>query len=137
MVRKVQVMLLRTLCVLTAFVFVHALTGCGGGDGLVEVTGTVKTEDGSVPKAQMMSINFQPEDTKLKTPSASIDPQDGSFKLKVDGIGDGAYPGKYTIEVNLIEDYNKSSQPKRPKVEPSTVEIKKGEANKFEFKIKK
>lgn len=130
-------MLIRTLCVLTAFVLVHALTGCGDGDGLIEVTGTVKTADGSVPKSQMMTINFQPEDPKLKTPSSSIDPQDGSFKLIVDGIGDGAYPGKYTVEVNLIEDYNKSAQPKRPKVEPSTVEIKKGEANKFEFKIKK
>lgn len=137
MARKVQVMLIRTLCVLTAFVLVHALTGCGDGDGLIEVTGTVKTADGSVPKSQMMTINFQPEDPKLKTPSSSIDPQDGSFKLIVDGIGDGAYPGKYTVEVNLIEDYNKSAQPKRPKVEPSTVEIKKGEANKFEFKIKK
>ncbi len=85
------------------------LVGCGGGDGRMQVTGSVKYEDGSIPKgATPPVVRFEPEDPNLPNMRPAIgyiDAETGEFDLYCVKPGDGAYPGKYKVTLRVNTTY--------------------------------
>jgi hypothetical protein len=84
------------------------LVGCGKSDGRMQVTGTLKYEDGTVPKgASPAVVRFEPEDPNapnVRPATGYPNAETGEFELYCVKPGDGAYPGKYkvTLMVNSL-----------------------------------
>jgi hypothetical protein len=74
--------------------------GCNHGPKMVQVKGTVHNKDGSVPKAGVAVVRFEPTlDSKAeirKGASGSIQ-SDGSFEVWTRKPGDGIYVGQYDV----------------------------------------
>ncbi len=83
----------RTLLMLLGCVgFVFAV-GCGSGNDLMQVKGTVTHQGKPVPN---LYLTFMPTDPHKQAPSSSTTDATGKFELKVGGQG-GIMPGKYII----------------------------------------
>jgi hypothetical protein len=89
------------------------LLGCGASDGRLQVTGSVKFDDGTPAKgATAAVVRFEPEDPNAPNARAAtgyVDGETGEFSLYSVKPGDGANPGKY--KVTLIVN---SMYPPRP-----------------------
>lgn len=85
------------------------LAGCGSSDGRMQVTGTLKYEDGTVPKgATAPVVRFEPEDPNqpnMRPAMGYVDAETGAFDLYCVKPGDGAYPGKYKVVVRVDTTY--------------------------------
>jgi hypothetical protein len=106
MTRSSQLWLVFSVASLSALA---ALTGCGDPEGRVQVTGSVKFEDGTIPKgATQGTIRFEPEDASIpniRPGQGMIDPQTGEYSLWTIKPGDGAYPGKYKVTIRVDTTY--------------------------------
>ena len=85
------------------------LPGCGKSDGRLQVTGTVKYEDGTVPKGATSGVvRFDPEDPNLpnvRPAMGYINGETGEFELYSVKPGDGATPGSYKVSLIINRDY--------------------------------
>lgn len=85
-----------------------AAVGCGESKGRLQVTGTVKHPDGSVPQGPASGyVDFTPEDMSApnaRAATGAINKETGEFTLYTEKPGDGAAPGKYkvTLRINSI-----------------------------------
>jgi hypothetical protein len=83
--------------------------GCGDAEGKLNVTGSVKHPDGSVPKGLGPGyVSFVPEDTNApgaRGASGAIDATTGEFTLFTQKPGDGAFPGKYKVTLKIDTSY--------------------------------
>jgi hypothetical protein len=83
--------------------------GCGDAEGRLQVTGSVKHPDGTVPKGPASGyvyFNLEPDPATPQARSATgvIDKETGEFELYTEKPGDGAFPGKYkvTLRINSV-----------------------------------
>jgi len=85
------------------------LAGCGNSDGRLKVTGSLKYEDGSVPKGATPAVlRFEPEDPNqpnVRPATGYVNAETGEFDLYCIKPGDGAYPGKYKVVVRVDNSY--------------------------------
>ena len=83
------------------------LTGCKHGASMYQVSGKVSYKDGSVPKARVRLVRFEPTKestaTIRKAATGAIDPKDGSFTLFTRVPGDGVHPGEYIVAFTLCK----------------------------------
>jgi hypothetical protein len=95
-----------TLPSLLITIVLIGLAGCSGSEGLYPVSGTVKYEDGGVPRGEIADITFQPVEgsTATKGASGKIAP-DGTFELTTFKQGDGAFAGEYQVTLMVLESY--------------------------------
>lgn len=74
--------------------------GCNHGPKMVHVKGTVLNKDGSVPKAGVAVVRFEPTPDSTaeirKGATGSIE-RDGSFEVWTRKPGDGIYVGQYDV----------------------------------------
>ncbi|MEO2050006.1 MAG: hypothetical protein ABGX16_25905 [Pirellulales bacterium] len=141
-----QLLFIRASLVVTSFfgaLILAALVGCGKANPYLQVTGTVKFDDGTVPQGDISSITFQPKSGGIDSKGAqgTIEP-DGSFQLHSERPGDGAKPGNYAVTVQVMVGYpqGKSVVPLKytdPRKTPLTAEIKASGENQFSFTIEK
>ncbi len=123
--------------------------GCPDSQGLVNVTGSVKYPDGTVPKGLGTSyVSFVPEDLnapKARGASGIIDPETGEFELYTVKPGDGATPGKYRVTLKIDTAYppkpNGASslvppEYNNPEKTPLTAEISSSQ-KRFDFEVPK
>lgn len=118
--------------------------GCGGPPvRLVPVEGTVVFKTGSMPRAEIAKICFDPvTDDKQrirKTASGDIGP-DGRFALMTLRPGDGVIPGRYKVLFTIRKTYlgNDSLVPDRyasPDSTPFEVTVQPGSNPPFHFEI--
>jgi hypothetical protein len=87
----------RILVSVTAPLFVLTLAGCGGGPGLVPVTGTLKYKGTPVANAE---VHLVPEDGKGRPSSGQTDAS-GRFKLNFDRTHEGVVAGKHRVCVKM------------------------------------
>jgi hypothetical protein len=81
--------------------------GCQGNAlGLVNVDGTVKCADGTVPAGEVRTIRFEPIEgsTSARAATAEIQP-DGSFQMMTLKPGDGVVPGEYAVTLVIWKTY--------------------------------
>jgi hypothetical protein len=75
----------------------------------LQVTGTVKHPDGSVPKSEASGhVQFSPEDGSVPNArggQAIFDKETGEFALYTERPGDGILPGKYKVTFRINKDY--------------------------------
>jgi len=83
--------------------------GCGDSKGRLQVTGTVKHPDGTVPKSESSGqVQFTPEDASVPNArggQATIDKETGEFSLYTEQPGDGILPGKYKVTFRINKNY--------------------------------
>jgi hypothetical protein len=79
------------------------VAGCGAGDELVQVTGTVKNADGSVIQHESGQVLFQP--TEAGQPASGGVEPDGSFTMMTEKPGDGVKPGHYKVVLQIWKSY--------------------------------
>lgn len=91
--------LVRGLCVFLS----ATVLGCGNADGLIPVTGTVKTADGGVPQGESATVWFEPVG-EGRLASGTI-AKDGSFTMMTEKPGDGVAPGAYKVVLKVWKDY--------------------------------
>lgn len=84
-----------------------AALGCGNGDAAVQVTGTVKSTDGSPIVGESGSVEFRPT-ADGKAASAAIEP-DGSFEAMTEKQGDGVLPGQYKVTLHIFKNYREQT----------------------------
>ncbi len=88
------------------FVCLLALAGCNRGPEMYQVRGHVFYKDGTVPRAAVAVVVFQPKkDTTAeirKGASGAINP-DGSFVLWTRKAGDGVYKGEYNVGFTVLK----------------------------------
>lgn len=72
--------------------------GCGGGDALIPVTGTVKNADGAPLAFEAGTVSFVPSGSE-KPADGKVDPS-GSFTMN-----DGVQSGKYKVVIQLWKNY--------------------------------
>jgi hypothetical protein len=119
------------------------LTGCGRGDPHVPVTGTVKFADGSIPKADIASITFQPAAGGPGTKGASsLIAEDGSFSLRTVKPGDGALPGDYLVTVHVTDGYPRGKSLvadvyTKPDTTPLKATVDASKKNHFDFVVER
>lgn len=77
--------------------------GCGGGDGLINVTGTVSSVDGSPLKGESSLVVFE-STSGGKSASGALN-DDGSFEMMTARPGDGMQPGTYKVVLKVWENY--------------------------------
>ena len=138
MVRRVQ-----WLMSALAVAFVFTAWGCGSGHGYRPVTGTVKYSDGSLPKAEMATVTFEPEDGSAAAKGASGDiAEDGTFELTTIDPGDGAAPGDYRVTVKIMDGYPDpkfavANEFTDPALTPLKATVKPSGENHFDFEVEK
>jgi hypothetical protein len=82
------------------------VAGCGDPEGRVQVTGSVKFEDGTIPKgATTGTLRSEPEDPNIRPAQGMIDPATGEYSLFTVKPGDGAFPGKYKVTIRVDTTY--------------------------------
>lgn len=120
-----------------------ALTaGCGGGDGVLEVTGVVTNADGSPIQFEAGSVLFQPattgEGAAGKHATGEVKP-DGTFTMMTRVPGDGMQPGPYKVVLQLWKNYSKQQLAVPKKYGDATTTPLEatvdGEHTHFEFKV--
>ena len=129
------------------------LLGCSSAEEqpfqVVPVTGTVKFEDGSVPKGTFATIRFEPNEIpkragRTANPSSGNIQEDGSFQLTYYGQ-DGAIVGKHKVTIAILANYPPG--PNDPPViadmykdastTPLGAEVELDGDNIFHFKVEK
>ena len=129
------------------------VAGCYGSEDwpyeMAVVSGTVKFEDGTVPKGDQMSIRFVPDGIaqqgKFPPMAAAGEIQsDGTFKLMAH-VREGAIVGNYKVVITILGKY--PPNPRTPlvihrdygdeKKPPLRAAVKSGKTNEFDFKVKK
>jgi hypothetical protein len=78
-------------------------SGCGDGNGLVPVTGTVKFADGAPLAFEAGNVSFVPSGSQ-KPASGAVD-QTCSFAMTTAAPNDGVQPGNYKVVVQLWKNY--------------------------------
>lgn len=82
------------------------LIGCNHGPEMYHVQGKVLYKDGTVPRAAVAVVFFQPKADSTavirKSASSTIKP-DGSFDLWTRKGGDGVNKGEYSVGFNIIK----------------------------------
>lgn len=118
------------------------MTGCGGGDEALQVTGVVTNADGSPIPCESGTVLFQPtgsgENSTGQHASGEVKP-DGAFTMMTKVPGDGMKPGQYKVVLQLWKSYRdgKLAVPKQYG-EASTTPLEAtvdGEHTHFEFKV--
>jgi hypothetical protein len=88
-----------------ALLLLVSTVGCNRGPRMYQVKGQVSFKNGSVPKAPVCVVYFQPSKDSAavikKGASGAINP-DGSFELTTRVAGDGVYEGKYDVGFNVL-----------------------------------
>ena len=105
----------RGICVTVALV---AFAGCGGEPFThVQVSGTVKYDDGSLIPVEMMELTFQPQaeavdaKTHPRPGHASVDIATGEFKrATTHKPGDGLVAGKHKVKITAYDASQQVSQ---------------------------
>jgi len=85
---------------------VALMAGCGGG-GAIQVTGVVKSADGSPIQCESGTVLFQPvvgEGVAGEHASGAVLP-DGTFTMMTKVPGDGVKPGQYKVVLQLWKSY--------------------------------
>jgi hypothetical protein len=99
-----------------------AALGCGDSKGRLQVTGSVKFPDGTIPQGPASGyVQFNVDDTgspDARGASGAIDKETGEFVLYTEKPGDGAYPGKYKVTLAVSSTY-----PPRPNGASSLVPL--------------
>ncbi len=75
---------------------------------MLPVTGSVKFEDGSIPKGQASGyVEFAPAGGTAASKGATgiIDKETGEFELYTTKPGDGVLPGSYTVTLRVNSKY--------------------------------
>jgi hypothetical protein len=111
----------RSAAAIGCLVAIAPMAGCGESEGMVPVTGSVKFEDGSIPKGQASGyVEFAPAGGTLASKGATgiIDKKTGEFELYTIKPGDGVLPGKYTVTLRVNATY-----PPRPDGSSSVVPL--------------
>ncbi|MFO0897509.1 MAG: hypothetical protein U0836_08810 [Pirellulales bacterium] len=124
------------------------LPGCGKSEGMLPVTGSVKFEDGSVPKGEASGyVEFAPVAGTAASKGATgiIDKETGEFELYTTKPGDGVLPGSYSVTLRVNATYPPKQDGSSSVVPleyttsektPLTAEVDAGHTR-FDFKIPK
>lgn len=117
-------------------------TGCGGGKGLVPVSGSVKYSDGTAPNGldNIATVTFQSVGDG-EGATGDLD-ENGNFRLTTDDPYDGAYPGEYKVTVVVMEGYPDGKHATAEEYRnfdstPLTATVKASGENKFDFTIER
>ncbi|MGD9632918.1 MAG: hypothetical protein AB7I57_07320 [Pirellulales bacterium] len=73
---------------------------------MAQVSGKVLYKDGSVPKAGVRVVRFEPTDdspAEVRRPAGGAIGDDGSFTLSTRKPGDGVYLGKYAVTFTVVK----------------------------------
>ena len=101
-------MIYRFTMILTTTCYCLCLLGCGSGspEGMLAASGKVAFSDGSPVTGEHATIVLIPDPANAiaKSASGTIQP-DGTFELMTNEPGDGAYPGKYQVKLNVFSNY--------------------------------
>jgi hypothetical protein len=107
---------------LSTLVLLGLAAACGDSEGRLQVTGTVKHPDGSIPQGLGPAyVRFEPEDRSnqnARSAAGTIDRETGEFSLFTVKPGDGALPGKYKV-IFMID----TSYPPKPGGASSVVPV--------------
>jgi hypothetical protein len=94
------------LLLFLAFAFFAAVSGCDRGPPMAHVSGKVLYKDGSVPRAGVCVVRFEPEPNSSaevrRGASGAIGP-DGSFEMMTRMEGDGVYYGDYAVTFAILK----------------------------------
>lgn len=129
---------------LTTLIGFLALTGCGGSDGRVAVSGTVKFQGKPLDRG---TIQFHPTDLSGKAQFSGADIVDGQYSVPANK---GLVPGKYKVMISSPDAIEKeesapgeSGPPAKDRIprkynadSQEYVEVKSTGENKFDFDIK-
>lgn len=118
------------------------MAGCGGGGGVLEVTGKVTDASGAPIPCEGGMVLFQPETTgenaSGKHATGEVKP-DGTFTMMTRMPGDGMQPGKYKVVLQLWKNYSKQQLAVPKKYgDPTTTPLEAtvdGDNTHFEFKV--
>jgi len=125
------------------------LTGCGTDPfRYVDVTGTVKYEDGTPIPAAFMTVTFesQSEGIDEKThprPGMAVVKEDGTFgqvTSSPQAIGEGIVPGKHKVVIRAFDDMERQLDvipSEYSDVTTTPIEIDTNDTTHFDIKIKK
>lgn len=118
------------------------MAGCGGGDEAIQVTGVVKSADGSPIPCESGTVLFQPvtsgENATGQHASGAVLP-DGTFKMMTKVPDDGVKPGQYKVVLQIWKSYRDqtSAVPKKygdASTTPLEATVDADHAH-FEFKV--
>jgi hypothetical protein len=125
------------------------ICGCGGDPfSYVDVTGSVKYEDGSTIPGAMVTITFEPQtegvdaSTQPRSGMALVNP-DGSFAdvtSSPSAIGDGIVPGKHKVVIRAFDELENPLDvvpPEYTDVTTTPLEIDTAGQTHFDLVIKK
>ncbi len=92
------------------------LCGCGGGRGLVPVSGTVRYNGKPLPNVY---VSFSPDDPGIRAATGTADGT-GRYQLTTFQANDGVRPGKYRVAVRY------ESEPEGPRLAADDINYKRG-----------
>jgi hypothetical protein len=102
LLRGPRALLLCSLVLLCAAAF----SGCNRGPAMSEVRGTVFYKDGTVPKAGVTRLNFEPtagSTAEVRKGATGTIRSDGSFEMWTRMPGDGVYHGEYAVTFGVLK----------------------------------
>ena len=82
------------------------MEGCNRAPAVAQVRGKVLYKDGSVPKAGVRVVRFEPtadSPAKVRQPAGGAINDDGTFELCTRKPGDGVYVGKYAVTFSVCK----------------------------------
>jgi hypothetical protein len=100
------VMIKKLLRFAVAMTCVVALAGCNRGPAMSQVRGTVFYKDGTVPKAGVTRLNFEPtagSTAEVRKGATGTIRSDGSFEMWTRMPGDGVYHGEYAVTFGVLK----------------------------------
>jgi hypothetical protein len=83
-----------------------ALAGCDRGPKMHQVRGHVFYKDGTVPKAAVAVVVFQPKQgskAEVRRSASGAIKSDGSFEMWSRKAGDGVYEGEYDVGFTVLK----------------------------------
>jgi hypothetical protein len=79
-------------------------SGCDRGPTVVQVKGKVLYTDGTVPKAGVRTVRFEPKSAGpggIRQAAVGSISSDGSFEMCRRKLGDGVFPGEYAVTFTI------------------------------------
>jgi hypothetical protein len=89
-----------------AVLVVCVVGGCSRGPKKYQVSGKVHYKDGSIPKAAIAVVTFQPakdSTAEVRQAASGAISADGTFEMYTRELGDGVYAGDYVVVFNIAK----------------------------------